>query len=287
MGRVAYVNGQYVPHSHAAVHIEDRGYQFSDGVYEVCEVWKGQIVDQTAHLDRLDRSLRELQIASPMSRGALSQVMKEVISLNRVKNGLIYMQVTRGVAPRDHYFPPAGTPVSLVMTAKSVSSSKTDHIAAKGVGVITVEENRWDRVDIKTVGLLPNVLAKQKAKEAGAREAWFVDKNGLITEGGSTNAWIILKDGTLVTRPANHGILKGITRGVVLKLAEMKGFTVEERGFSLGEAQNAQEVFLTSASGLVMPVVKINECILGDGTPGPMVQDLRKSFHDAAELIKL
>ncbi len=287
MGRVAYVNGQYVPHSHAAVHIEDRGYQFSDGVYEVCEVWKGQIVDQTAHLDRLDRSLRELQIASPMSRGALSQVMKEVISLNRVKNGLIYMQVTRGVAPRDHYFPPAGTPVSLVMTAKSVSSSKTDQIAAKGVGVITVEENRWDRVDIKTVGLLPNVLAKQKAKEAGAREAWFVDKNGLITEGGSTNAWIILKDGTLVTRPANHGILKGITRGVVLKLAEMKGFTVEERGFSLGEAQNAQEVFLTSASGLVMPVVKINECILGDGTPGPMVQDLRKSFHDAAELIKL
>ncbi|KZK83238.1 D-alanine aminotransferase [Pseudovibrio sp. Ad13] len=287
MSRVAYVNGQYVPHSHAAVHVEDRGYQFSDGVYEVCEVWRGQIVDMSAHLDRLDRSLSELQISAPMSRGALTRVMKEVISLNRVKNGLIYMQVTRGVAPRDHYFPPANTPPSIVMTAKSVPSHKMDQIATKGVGVITVEENRWDRVDIKTVGLLPNVLAKQKAKESGAREAWFVDKKGLITEGGSTNAWIILKNGTLVTRPATHGILKGITRAGVLKLAEMKGFSVEERGFSLEEAKSAQEAFLTSASGLVMPVVKVNGTILGDGKPGPIVQDLRKSFHEASELIKL
>ncbi|GHB34929.1 D-amino-acid transaminase [Pseudovibrio japonicus] len=287
MSRVAYVNGQYVPHSHASVHVEDRGYQFSDGVYEVCEIWKGQIVDMTPHLDRLDRSLKELQIPAPMSRRALVRVMKEVISLNRVNNGIIYMQITRGVAPREHNFPPAGTPPSVVMTAKSVSPHKMDQVAAKGVGVVTVEENRWDRVDIKTVGLLPNVLAKQKAKEAGAHEAWFVDKNGLITEGGSTNAWIILKDGTLVTRPATHGILRGITREGVLKLAEKKGFSVEERGFSMDEAKNAREAFLTSASGLVMPVVKINETILGDGQPGPIVQDLRKSFHDASELIKL
>lgn len=288
MSRVAYVNGQYVPHSHAAVHIEDRGYQFADGVYEVCEVWRGQIVDMTAHLDRLNRSLSELQIKFPMaSRGALVRVMKEVVSLNRVKNGLIYMQVTRGVSPRDHYFPPASTPPSIVITAKSVSGAKKEAAAANGAKVITVEENRWDRVDIKSVGLLPNVLAKQKAKEEGAREAWFVDKNGQITEGGSTNAWIILKNGTLVTRPATHGILKGITRGVVLKLAEMKGFSVEERGFSIEEAENAQEVFLTSASGPVMPVVKINQTIVGNGKPGPIVQDIRKSFHEASELIKL
>ncbi|SDR05288.1 D-amino-acid transaminase [Pseudovibrio sp. Tun.PSC04-5.I4] len=287
MSRVAYVNGQYVPHSRAAVHIEDRGYQFSDGIYEVCEVWNNSLVDMGSHLDRFDRSLRQLQIRAPMSRGALVRVMKEVIALNRVKNGLIYMQVTRGVSPRDHYFPPKDTPPSLVMTAKSVSRLKNDQIAARGVGVITVEENRWDRVDIKSVGLLPNVLAKQKAKESGAREAWFVDKNGLITEGGSTNAWIILKDGTLVTRPATHGILKGITRGVLMKLAETKGFHVEERGFSISEAKQAQEVFLTSASGLVMPVTKINETIMGDGKPGPIVQDLRKSFHEASELIKL
>ncbi|KZL12637.1 D-alanine aminotransferase [Pseudovibrio axinellae] len=287
MSRVAYVNGQYVPHSQAAVHIEDRGYQFSDGVYEVCEIWKGHIVDMGAHLDRLDRSLRELQIKAPMSRAALSHVMKEVISLNRVKEGIIYMQVTRGVAVRDHYFPSDDTPPSVVMTAKSINSQKLDQIAAKGVGVITVEENRWDRVDIKTVGLLPNVLAKQKAKVAGAREAWFVDKDGLVTEGGSTNAWIILSNGTLVTRPANHGILKGITRAGVLKLAEMNGLSVEERGFSIDEAKSAKEAFITSASGIVMPVVKIDETILGDGKPGPIVQDLRKSFHDASELIKL
>lgn len=287
MSRIAYVNGQYVPHDRAAVHIEDRGYQFSDGVYEVCEVWNKSLVDLTPHLDRLDRSLRELQIDAPMARAALVHVMGEVIAQNRINNGLIYIQVTRGVARRDHYFPPKGTPPSIVMTAKSVNRSKVEAVAAKGVRVITVPENRWDRVDIKSVGLLPNVLAKQKAKEAGAREAWFVDKKGQVTEGGSTNAWIVTQDGKLVTRPADHGILKGITRGTVLKLAEMKGFCVEERPFSVEEAKGAREAFLTSASGLVMPIVRIDESVLGHGVPGPIVMDLRKSFHEASELIKL
>ncbi|MDD7908720.1 MULTISPECIES: D-amino-acid transaminase [Pseudovibrio] len=287
MSRVAYVNGQYVPHSRAAVHIEDRGYQFADGVYEVCEIWKGQIVDQTEHLERLDRSLRELAIRAPMARGALIRVMREVIERNRVKDGLIYIQVTRGVARRDHYFPPEDTPPSIVMTAKSVSATKNEAAAEQGVSVITTPENRWARVDIKTVGLLPNVLAKQKAKEAGAKEAWFVDKDGFVTEGGSTNAWIVLNDGTLVTRPADHGILRGITRSVVMKLAEMKGISVQERAFTVEEAKSAREAFITAASALVMPVTRIDDTVIANGAPGSIARDLRKTFHDAAELIKL
>ncbi|OKL43486.1 D-amino-acid transaminase [Pseudovibrio exalbescens] len=287
MSRVAYVNGRYVPHSQAAVHIEDRGYQFADGVYEVCEILKGQIVDLTAHLDRLDRSLDELSIRHPMTRVAFVTVMKEVVARNRVRDGLLYIQVTRGVARRDHVFPGPEVAPSVIMSAKSVSIEKGLKAAEKGMSVITTPENRWDRVDIKTVGLLPNVLAKQKAKEAGAKEAWFVDKDGYVTEGGSTNAWIVLNDGKLVTRPADHGILRGITRSVVMKLAEKHGISVEERAFTVEESKSAREAFVTSASLVVMPVVKIDDQVIGDGTPGPVAIELRKTFHEAAELIKL
>ena len=218
MPRIAYVNGRYVAHRDAAVHIEDRGYQFADGVYEVCEVARGFIVDMKRHLDRLDRSLRELRIEWPVGRKPLEIVLREVVRRNQVFNGLVYVQVTRGVASRDFLFP-ADTMSSLVVTARKVNPALAAKRAEDGIKVITVPENRWDRVDIKSVGLLPNVLAKQKAKEAGAQEAWFVDENDNVKEGGSSNAWIVTKEGVLVTRPADHGILRGITRTTIFDVA--------------------------------------------------------------------
>lgn len=284
MSRVAYVNGQYVPHSQACVHIEDRGYQFADGVYEVCEIWNGNIVDERRHLDRLERSLRELSMDAPMGRPALSMIMREVIRRNRVRNGLVYLQVTRGVARRDHYFPAAGTPPALVITARSADPRAADKAAETGCAVITVPENRWERVDIKTIGLLPNVLAKQKAREQGAKEAWFVDRDGNVTEGGSTNAWIVTKEGTLVTRPAQSGILRGITRQVVIELAAREGIGFEERPFSVEEAKSAREAFITAASTIVMPVVRIDDTTVANGHPGAISRALREKFHEVSEL---
>lgn len=283
MSRVAYVNGRYVRHAEAAVHIEDRGYQFADGVYEVCEIWQGRIVDARRHLDRLERSLRELSIRMPMGRRALEMVLREVVRRNLVRDGLVYLQVTRGVARRDHVFPAADVPPAIVVTARSTRPEVAEKAAEAGVAVITVPENRWDRVDIKTVGLLPNVLAKQKAKEAGAKEAWFVDRDGFVTEGGSTNAWIVTRDNVLVTRPAEHGILKGITRQVVLDMVARLGLTFEERAFSLAEAREAKEAFITAASTLVMPVVRIDGHPIGNGHPGSMARELRARFHEVSE----
>ncbi len=219
MPRIAYVNGRYVAHADAAVHIDDRGYQFADGVYEVCEIARGYIVDMKRHLDRLDRSLSELRIAWPMHRAALEVVIREVIRRNGVVDGIVYLQVTRGVAPRDHVFPGDQVKPAIVVTAKRMNRAAVHNKAEAGVKIITVPENRWDRVDIKTVGLLPNVLAKQQAKEAGAQEAWFVDPDGTVKEGGSTNAWIVTMDGVLVTRPAEHGILRGVTRTTLIDVA--------------------------------------------------------------------
>ena len=237
MLRIAYVNGRYVDHNHAAVHIEDRGYQFADGVYEVCEVARGYIVDMRRHLDRLDRSLRELQMEWPVHRSALQVIISEVIHRNRVRNGLVYLQVTRGVAPRDFPFPTPGTGSSLVVTAKRTDTAAGEARAQKGVGVITVPETRWERVDIKSTGLLANVLAKQKAREFGAFEAWFVDENGMVKEGSSSNAWIVTKDGVLVTRHAESGILRGITRTTLIEVAAKLGVQFEERYFSVEEAK--------------------------------------------------
>ncbi|MCZ0736536.1 D-amino-acid transaminase [Phreatobacter sp. AB_2022a] len=284
MSRIAYVNGSYVPHGSAAVHIEDRGYQFADGVYEVCEVKGGRLVDETRHLDRLDRSLRELRIDSPMARGPLSVVLRETVRRNRVRDGLVYMQVTRGVARRDHAFPKPGTPPALVVTAKSVDMAKGAANAAKGVKVITLPDNRWERVDIKSVGLLPNCLAKQAAREAGAFEAWLVDADGFVTEGSSTNAWIITKDGVLVTRHADNNILKGITRTTLFDLCKREGIRIEERPFSVAEAQAARECFLTSATTIVMPIVEIDGRPVGNGAPGSIASDLRAKFHEVAEI---
>ena len=283
MPRIAYVNGRYVPHRDAAVHIEDRGYQFADGVYEVCEISRGMIVDMTVHLDRLDRSLSELSIVWPMKRGSLEHVMIETIMRNRVKDGLVYVQVTRGVAPRDHVFPNANTRPAVVVTAKSISPAALSAKAESGLKIITVPENRWERVDIKTVGLLPNVLARQAARDRGAHEAWFVDPDGAVKEGAATNAWIVTMDGVLVTPPADGRILRGITRATAMKAAAKLGMKVEERPFTVEEAKSAREAFVTSASSLVMPVVSIDEVVVANGKPGTVANSLRVVFFDVAE----
>lgn len=284
MSRIAYVNGQYVRHADAAVHVEDRGYQFADGVYEVCEVWRGKIVDMPRHLDRLGRSLGELKIDWPISRSAVEFVLRQVIRRNRVVNGLVYIQVTRGVAKRDHFFPSEDVAPSIVVTAKSTNPLAAETQAEKGIAVVSYPENRWPRVDIKTVALLPNVLAKQHAKENGGKEAWYIDQDGNVTEGGSTNAWIVTKDGALVTRPAESGILRGITRAVVLDLVQREGLTFEERPFSLEEAFEAKEAFVTAASTLVMPVTRVDGKIIGNGHPGSVATRLRELFHTATDL---
>ncbi len=283
MPRIAYVNGRYVPHREAAVHIEDRGYQFADSVYEVCEVAHGFVIDVTRHLDRLNRSLGELSIAWPMARKALTVVMREVIRRNHVTDGLVYLQVTRGVAGRDFAFPSPDTPPALVVIARKSNAATIAKRVESGIKIITVPENRWDRVDIKTTGLLPNVMAKQKAKEAGCQEAWFVDADGMVTEGGSSNAWIITMDGVLVTRPAEHGILRGITRTTLFDVAAKLGLRIEERHFSVAEAKAAREAFISSATTIAMPVVAIDGDPVANGHPGSVTLSLRQAFFDVAE----
>jgi D-alanine transaminase len=283
MSRIAYVNGRYRPWRNATVHVEDRGYQFADGVYEVCEVRGGRLVDERRHMARLERSLAELRIVMPMSPAALDFVLRETVRRNRVVNGIVYLQITRGVARRDHAFPPPGTAPAIVVTARSLDLSGNDLLAEKGVAVVTVPDNRWGRVDIKSIALLPNVLAKQAAREQGAREAWFVDRDGRVTEGSSSNAWIVTLDGKVITRAADAAILKGITRDVLIDAISAQGLTLEERPFTVAEALAAREAFLTSASQIVMPVVKIDGKPVGGGRPGPVAQALRQTFHRYAE----
>lgn len=283
MSRIAYVNGRYLPHSQAVVHVEDRGYQLADGVYEVCEVFGGRLMEERRHMARLDRSLTELRIRWPMTPSSLGVVLREVVRLNRVTEGLVYLQVTRGVARRDHAFPATDVPPALVVTARAIPLAIRDASAAKGVAVVTVPDNRWERVDIKTTSLLPNVLAKQKARESGAFEAWFVDKNGFVTEGSSTNAWIVTADGALVTRAAESGILRGITRSVLVDHAGREGLRLEERSFSVADALKAREAFLTSATAIVTPIVKIDGNRIGNGRPGPVAIALRAAFRQAAQ----
>jgi D-alanine transaminase len=279
MSRIAYVNGQYVPHIDASVHIEDRGYQFADGVYEVIPVVEGKFIGEEGHVIRLWRSMNELQIQEPMSEAPLKIVMREVIRRNRVHNGLIYVQVTRGVAPRDHAFP-ADIVSSLVMTAKKTSLEKAEEKARKGVAVITIPDIRWARRDIKTISLLPNCMGKQEAVEKGAYEAFQVDEDGFVTEGTSTNAWMVDQSGTLITRPISHSILAGITRAELLNLLKDKNISVEERSFTVDELRNAREVFLTSSSSYVQPVTEVDGKVIGNGKPGSISTDIRKIFTE-------
>lgn len=283
MPRFAYVNGRYVRYAEAAVSIEDRGFVFADAVYEVCQVQRGFIVDLTRHLDRLDRSLGEIRIAAPMPRAALVAIMREVLRRNRVVNGMVYVQVTRGAARRDHVFPSPAVRPSLVVTAKSVNPAVNEARYISGINAITVPDNRWERVDIKTVGLLPNVLARQQAREAGAQEAIFVDADGNVTEGGATNLWIVDRDGTLVTRPADRAILRGITRTTLMDVAQKLGLPVEERSFSVAEMLESREVFITGAMTICLPVVAIDGHAIANGHPGMTAQKLRDAFFAVAE----
>lgn len=280
MPRQAYVNGRYLPHGEAAVHIEDRAYQFADGVYEVVPVVQGTLVDEEPHLDRLERSLRELRIDLPMSRAALKLVSHELMRRNGLSNGFVYMQVSRGVAPRDHKFPKAAKP-ALVMTTRQTKPHSAQQLAA-GVGVITVPDVRWKRCDIKSVSLLPNILGKQAAVEAGAFEAWMVAEDGRVTEGTSTNAWIVTKDNKLVTREVSNAILNGITRVSLLQLAESQGVEVEQRAFTVDEALEAREAFITSSTNFVMPVTRIDDKPVGNGHPGLLTLRLREVYEGYA-----
>ncbi|MDC2993179.1 MAG: D-amino-acid transaminase [Pseudomonadota bacterium] len=278
MSRWAYVNGRYVPHREASVHVEDRGYQFADGVYEVVLVHAGAMIDEIPHLDRLDRSLDELRIDPPMGRMALRAVLREVVRRNRIRTGLVYLQITRGVARRDHAFP-TGVKPALVVTAKRLTLPREETLES-GVRVVTIEDIRWQRCDIKSVSLLPNVLGKQHARENGAYEAWQVDQDGNVTEGTSSNSWIVTHDDRLLTRPATHEILNGITRQTILKLAAARGLTFEERAFSLDEALAAREAFISSATSFVTPVTQIDDTTLGNGRAGSFTMDLRSAYFD-------
>ena len=282
MGRIAYVDGRYVPHRRAYVHVEDRGYQFADGVYEVIAVNRGRLIDEEPHLDRLARSLAELRLRWPMSREALRLVMREMIRRNRLVGlGSLYLQITRGVAARNHLFPVRAEPV-LVMTARALPPFDRQ-AARRGVRVITLDDLRWRRPDIKSVSLLPNVLAKQQAFEAGAYEAWLVDERGMITEGTASNAWIVTAADELVTRAADRSILGGITRAAVLRIARQHRLRLVERPFTVEEAKAATEAFLTSTTSWVKPVVEIDDVPVGDGVVGPLTDRLLALYAAHAE----
>jgi D-alanine transaminase len=279
MPRYAYANGRFVPHSHAQVHIEDRGYQFADGVYEVVPVFEGGVVDEEPHLDRLERSLQELRIDMPMSRAALKLVSHELIRRNALTNGFIYMQVTRGVAPRDHKFPKKTPRPALTMTTRQLPRASADTLN-EGFAVITAPDQRWKRCDIKSISLLPNVLAKQQAAEGGCQEAWLIDDDGKVTEGAATNAWIVTNDKKVVTRQADNAILPGITRLSLQAAMERAGYELEIRPFSREEALSATEAFLTSSTNFVMPVTRIDGQPVGNGHPGILTMQLRRIYEE-------
>lgn len=277
MPRLAYVNGRYLAHGDASVHIEDRGYQFADGVYEVILIVDGRMVDAEPHLDRLGYSLDQLRIAWPMPRAALGLVLRELIARNRIGLGIVYLQVTRGRAPRDHKFPTDAKP-SLVVTTRKIKLPPVE--VSAGVSVITRPDIRWRRCDIKSIALLPNVLRKQDAAEAGAFETWLVDANGFVVEGTSTNAWIVTPDRRLVTRNLGSALLAGVTRRAVLQLAAEQDVKVEERRFSIAELAAAPEALLTSTTAFVMPVTTVDGRPIGDGRPGPVTLQLRRIYMD-------
>ncbi|MEQ1888412.1 MAG: D-amino-acid transaminase [Alphaproteobacteria bacterium] len=279
MSRIAYVNGRYLPLRSARVHVEDRGFQFADGVYEVFPVYKGRIVNREWHLQRLAHSLQELQIGWPAPPEVLTAILAQMLLRNRITaGGMIYLQITRGVAPRNHMFPARTVHPTLVIIARPVDMAARDAQAAAGVQIISVPDSRWARRDIKSVALLPNMLARQKASEAGAAEALFVNDRGIVTEGASSTFWIAGADGALLTHPLGHEILPGVTRRAVQALAGEMGLKVEEREFSLPEAMAAKEAFLTSATNFVMPVTRIDAQIIGNGAPGPISTALRRAY---------
>ncbi|HTH16263.1 MAG TPA: D-amino-acid transaminase [Magnetospirillum sp.] len=278
MARVTYVNGRYQLHDQAMVHVEDRGHQFADAVYEVVPVNHGRIHHLEQHLDRLGRSLAALSIGWPVSRRVMAQIIARIADVNRVVDGLVYLQISRGTAPRNHLFPANARP-GLVVSAWSVRGPSANAVE-QGVAVLTRPDLRWKRPDIKTVGLLPNLLARQSAKEEGGYEAWLVNEQGFVTEGSATNAFIVAADGTLRTHPADGSILAGITRANALELACQEGLAVEERPFTVAEALAAREAFLTGTTLMALPVTSIDGHKVGDGRPGPVAIRLRTLYQE-------
>jgi D-alanine transaminase len=281
MSRVAYVNGAYVPLALAAISIQDRGFQFADSIYEVWAVRDGRMFDAVEHLARLKRSLEELRISAPMSETALMLVIHEVMRRNRVRDGIVYLQISRGAAGRDHTFPATNVKPTIVITGKNLDRTALAKRVETGIKVITVPETRWSRRDIKSVNLLPNVLARQQAKEAGAFEAWFVDQKGMVTEGTSSNAFIVDAEGRIRTRGLSADILHGVTRAVLLRIAREHQMTVSEAPFTVAEARGAREAFMTGSSYAAVAIVAVDGAQIGDGKPGPIVKALRAAYLGA------
>jgi D-alanine transaminase len=282
MRGVAYVNGAYVPLSAARVSIQDRGFQFGDAIYEVWPVRGGRIYDAEGHMARLMRSLNELRIAAPMSEAALWAVLRESLRRNRVRDGIVYVEISRGATRgRDHTFPAPAVKPTLIVTAKNLDTALLKKRAEQGVRVITVPETRWARRDIKSVNLLANVLARQAASEAGAFEAWFVDADGFVTEGTSSSAFIVDRDGAVRTRPLSNDLLHGVTRAAIAGVAREHQLEVVEKPFTVADAKAAREAFITHASNAAVPVIAIDGFPIGGGRPGPITQALRASYLGA------
>jgi D-alanine transaminase len=277
---IAYVNGAYLPLEDAKISILDRGFLFADGVYEVAAVIDGRLIDNEAHLARLERSLRELRLESPVPLTEIAGIETELVARNDVREGMVYLQITRGVAERDFAFPKGVAPTLVAFAQKK--NILAAPAARTGVKVVTVPDLRWARRDIKSVALLAQVLAKQAAAEAGCQEAWMVDGEGFVTEGSSSTAFIVTRAGAIVTRPNSTAILPGCTRRAVLALAGEHGLSIEERAFSVAEARDAAEAFLASASNLVLPIVEIDGGAIGAGVPGPCATRLRALYLDFA-----
>lgn len=278
MAHISYVNGQYVNHSDAMVHVEDRGYQFADGVYEYIAFYNGKLLDANLHLERFKRSLAALHIHTDACQNLLPIVMRELIERNHRSDGALYLQITRGVSKRDHPFPTKIKP-AIVVTLWGSKTPPMD-VVMRGAEVITHPDNRWDRCDVKSIALLANVLAKQQSTNQNARESWLYKPDGTVTEGAVSNAYIITENGTLVTHPKSHAILGGITRDIVLQLAAKIGMKVEERPFNLHEIKDASEAFLTSTSSNIMPVVKVDDHVFGNGSPREMTLKLLAAYHE-------
>jgi D-alanine transaminase len=273
MSRISYVNGAYVSHAHAVISMDDRAHYFGDAIYEVIYFKDGQLVDSQAHFDRLVQSLERVRIPALFSQKSLELVFKELIRRNTVRRGIIYFQISRGTGPRDHLFPKQDKPSLLAlvrhMPLKDIS---------KGIKVITSADIRWENCNIKCTALLANVLAKQNAVDHGAYEAWFVDHAGHITEGACTNAYIVTHNGEVWTHPAGKEILSGVIRKGLLELAPGLGITIKERAFTLKDIEHAAEAFLSSTTQTVIPVVQVNEQVIGSGKPGPITMKLREAY---------
>ncbi|HUO98524.1 MAG TPA: D-amino-acid transaminase [Rhizomicrobium sp.] len=277
-GRIAYVDGRYLPHGEAGVHVEDRGLQLGDAVYEVCRIRRGQFLDEDEHFDRLERSLGEIEMAMPMSRGAMKHVLRETVRRNGVGEGILYLQVTRGSVRRDHPIPSAPLKPTLIVTVHPLDVAAIARRRIEGVAVVTAPDERWARCDIKSTQLLANLLAKTAARRAGAFEVWFVDRDGCITEGASTTAWIVDRAGCLVTRDLSHAILPGVTRRIVLEHVAEAQIPVVERAFTAAEVASASEAFITAASAAAIPVVSIDGHKIGDGKPGPLTARIAELY---------